>query len=340
MSQRFFWSSALIVLATLGFTHLSLAAGPAKHITLAPTSVTLNTDQTQVFTVTATDANGATTDVSSQATFSTNDPRGSFTGPTYQPGAVGTWTIQATYQSFSANATATVTVGSVKDIQINPNSDPETVNLNSKKNFTAQAFDGHSNAITNPTFTWSVSGTIGIVDQSGTFTAKNLGTGKVTASSGAVTGQVTIVVSQTPVVANTNAVTNVNRAANKNTNAAKNANVNPANINANHNVNTIVPTTPASTSTQNESLQCTTLRPWVWVLILIAFLAAVAILYGLVPATKIWPVVVSLVGAGVLIYMQRKYGCTLQGWWAWVASLGTIALSVIAVRQLPPPKSS
>jgi hypothetical protein len=59
--------------------------------------------------------------------------------------------------------------------------------------FTATARDASNNPVTT-TFTWSVEGTIGTVDNSGNFTATTAGTGKVKATVGGVTGEANVTV--------------------------------------------------------------------------------------------------------------------------------------------------
>ena len=76
--------------------------------------------------------------------------------------------------------------------------------------------------------------------------------------------------------------------------------------------------------------------------ILVIIDANYTIQHGLVPVTKVWPVVVALLGAGILAFVQRKYDCNLQSWWAWVITLGTVALTALAIRSNPvkPPAQS
>lgn len=333
------------ILLSGSLVHQTNAAGPATSLSISPSAVTLTADDTQTFTVRAKDADNVETDVTGASTISTNDPLGSLVGATYHAGQAGTWTVQANYQSFTATATITVTPGALAEITINPHSDPEFVVEDSTKTFSAEGFDQHSNEISGLTFTWSVIGDIGTVDANGKFTASKIGTGKLQASAGAVVGQIPVVVKaaevETPVNSNsnTNAATTTNRNtnssnnnANGNTNAGSNTNTD---VNANQNTNT------GGVITTDEDLQCKTLASWLWVVIMVVFLIAVAILYALVPVTKIWPAVIGLGGAIGLVAIHRAYGCNLMGWWDWVVALVTLGLTVLALRQLPsakPPK--
>lgn len=326
------------MLAGLLFGTLTLgqtAHAATTKITITPSTGTVASGHTITFVAQAVDATNTSTDVTGSTVFSTNDPKASISGATYTGGEAGSWTVQASYQSFLASATLTVTPGEVAEVVINPNSDPEIVLTGTTKKFSAQAFDRNSNLINGTTATWSVIGPIGTINSSGIFTPTALGTGKIQASVGSVIGQIPVTVQAAPV---TNANQNANTSTNRNTNAAANRNTNAAtNGNTNDSANTNGHTNVAATGTTPQSTtQCTTLKPWVWTLILVIFLIAVAILYGLVPVTKIWPVVVALVGAAVLAYLQRKYDCALQSWWAWVITLGTVALSGLAIRSNPP----
>lgn len=305
-----------------------VAAAPTK-ITLSPATATVTADQTQTYTVTT---DGTPADVTSASTLSMTDPLGSITGATYHPGKAGTWTVQATYQSFKTTATVTVTPGAAAEVAVNPNTNPELTNIGTPRTFTATVFDSHSNTISNASVTWSVIGDVGTIDANGVFTPTKLGTGKVQAKNGAIVGEVAVQVNaalptNTNTAANTNATRNAN--ANKNTNATiANANLNAATTNVNAtNTNTTASTT--------DTTKCTTLKTWVWIVILAAFLVAVYIFYMMVPVSAIWPVITALVAAGVLAYIQRKYGCGTQSWWAWVATLGTVLLTAVSLRQRP-----
>ena len=317
------------------------AAGPTTSISLSPTSATLTADQSQVFKVIASDKDGVTTDVTNGATLSTTDPLGLLAlGFTYEAGKAGTWKINASYQSFTAEAMVTVTPGTLNEISINPNSAPEYVNLKAKRRFSTQLFDQKDNLITGQTVTWSVIGDLGTIDADGIFTAKKLGSGKIQAAVGVITGQIDITVKAAPVTnANTNANANTNVTVNAGTNSnTTNANTNTAgngNTSANQTTNDNGNTNSSATTTDNNG-QCTTLKPWLWTVILIVFLLAVAILYGLVPMSKIWPAGVALAAAVGLVIVQRQWGCNGLSWWPWILILGTIALTVLALRQLPP----
>lgn len=318
------------------------AAGPATSLTVTPATNTVTADETVVFTATAKDAANVETNVTGAATWSMNDPLGSLTGSTYHAGKAGTWTVQANFESLTATANVTVTPGALASLVINPNSDPEFVSRGSKVEFTVQGYDQHNNVITGFTPTWSVIGEIGSTNANGVFTASTIGTGKIQASLGTITAQIPVVVKEPdPVTTNTNGNTNTSGNTNANRNANTNANANSnanANVNApvNENQNTNTTGTPGVTNDD----ECKTLATWVWVLILIVFLLGVAILYALVPVTKIWPAVIGLAGAIALVIIHRSYGCDLMTWWSWVIALATLGLTVLAMRQLPGPKQN
>lgn len=320
-------SRSLLVLGvfvlTLGLARAAAAASPITKIAIEPASVSITADQTLTVKVTATAADGTTTDITSGSTLSQNDPNGKIANSTYTPGKAGSWTIQASFQSFVASATVTVTPGAVQEVVINPNSEPEQTYLGTNATFVATVYDAHNNLITGQTVTWSVIGEVGTIDKNGVFTPKKIGTGKVQATVDEVIGQVSVV-TLAAIVTNTNsaAATNQNAKANQNTNTTSNVN-GTTNTNVNADTNT------------DTSSTCTTLKPWLWTLILVAFLAAVAALYMFVPLSKIWPAVAALLAAGVLAYVQRQQACAGQPWWAWVITIGTIALTAFALQMRP-----
>ena len=325
-----FRSGLLIGLMALALSAGSTvrAASSISTIALDPATTTITADQTQTYKVIATAADGTVSDVTSQSTLSTDNPLGKFSGAVYSPVKAGAWTVQAVYQSLTATATATVNPGAVQELVINPNSGPEQAYLGTNAKFTATVYDGHNNVISGPTVTWSVIGEIGTIDAAGTFKPKQVGTGKVQAAVGDVTGQVSVAVNAS-LVTNTAPVTNTavtNTAANANTANNTNAvsNVNAANSNVN-----------AAATTSSTTTGCTTLKPWAWTLLLVVFLLVVVVLYALVPVAKIWPAVAALAVAAILAFIQRKYACDGQLWWAWVVTLGTIAITALALQMRP-----
>lgn len=307
-----------------------MAAGPATSITVSPTTATINADQTVTFVVTATDAQGAVTTVTADSTLSTDDPAGSIVGAAYHAGRVGQWTIQIAYQSFKSTATVTVTPGALVEIDVNPDTQPEVVVVGKTRTFTAKGFDEHNNVVTDFTPTWVVAGDIGTIEANGRFTATKVGTGTVEArSASGVIDQVAVTVRE-PVAEATNNNANTNTTVGPtNTNGNSNANAAPTNANANTNTNTS--TTPLS----NENIECTTLKNSIWVLIVVGYLALVALLFAFVPVTKIWPALAALGGAIALVFIHRNYGCNVLAWWPWVLTLGTVGLTMLALRQSP-----
>lgn len=315
---------------------LTHAADTVTSITVTPASVTLTADDSQTFTVNAVNQSNVSSDVTNASVLSHNDPLGSLSGATYHAGQVGTWTIQASYQGKTATATVTVTAGALKELSINPNSNPEYVTLATKSHFSVQGYDAHSNKVDGITSVWTVQGDIGTIDQNGLFSASKVGTGKIVVTSGSIAGEIPVVVKEAEPAsnANTNSATNTNRAANTNGNQSANQNVNST---ANTNATVTNTNAEKNENSVEETSECKTLATWLWVMILIAFLIGIAILYALVPVMRIWPAVVGLGGAIALIIVHRNYGCDLLAWWDWVLALATLGLTILALRQLPMP---
>jgi len=330
-------------LMIVGVTLASRVVATTTKITLSPANPKVTADQTVTFVVTAVDSSGTSQDVTGQSTLSTNDPSGSMNGAVYTAGQSGTWQIQASYQSFTTSTNVRVSSGTVAELQVNPNSNPEVILLGTTKHFTVRAFDADSNVIENPHVTWSVIGPIGTVTPTGVFMPTHLGMGTLQAQSGTVLGHVAIEVGPAAVTntnsstTNTNVhqvATNTNRPVVANTNVSTNNNVN---TDSNNNTNETVSENTNVNMSEDLSAptKCTTLKPWVWTLILVIFFILIAVLYGLVPVTKVWPVATALLGAGILAYVQRRYDCNLQSWWAWIITLGTVALTALAIRSNP-----
>ena len=194
-------TSFVIALASLGALsacdfHEVTAPGSIFTLEVIPDSVTLPVNGTQRFIALGRDADGIEVEVS--PTWSvvngggTIDPSGDFTaGPT--PGTYS-GTVQATSGGISATATVTVVVGALASITVSPH--PDTLAVGGLQQFTAVGRDVAGNVVP-ITPTWSSDNGGGIISGSGQFTAGNTpGTysNTVTATSGGVSGDATVVV--------------------------------------------------------------------------------------------------------------------------------------------------
>jgi len=104
--------------------------------------------------------------------------------------AVGTGQVKATAQG--QTGTAQVTVGAaIASILVSPS--PQVVDVGATQPFTAAALDAHNRPVS-ATFTWSVTGGIGTVDQNGLFTATTPGSGTVVAAAGGKMGSAQVTV--------------------------------------------------------------------------------------------------------------------------------------------------
>lgn len=333
---------ALLLLASALVTspQPTAAASPASGLQIVPSTATVTADQVVSFVVKASHQDGTITDVTKESTLSTNDPRGRISAATYAPGKIGSWLVQASYQALTTQATVVVSAGALRELEVNPNSQPETVSIGQKQDFNARGFDQHDNLLSNVSVTWRTTGSIGSINAQGVFTPTAIGTGKVIATSGNISNSVAVATIAAPVVpSNSTPDANVNRNTNTST---KNTNSAPSNTNVAVNGSTNVNSTSNTNSpeTAGGTTSCTTPRLWIWVIILVAFLTGVALLYAFVPVSRIWPAVVAFAGAIILTLIQRKYGCQLYPWWAWIITLGTVALTIMGMRQTMPPSGT
>lgn len=318
--------------------HPASAAGVATSIEVTPKSATITADERITFGVTAVDAQGQKSDVTSASTFSVDDPRGVFEKSIYQAGKVGVWTVTITYQSLTTTANITVRPGALDEISINPNSDPETIALGTKRTFIGHAFDADNNDILDTPITWSTDASVGAISSRGVFTPSAVGNGHVRATSGSVTASVPVRVigtltTEIPPAATSSGASGSSGGTTKNNNANSNTAVNTSNTNATENIN-------ASDGASTAAVACSTGKAWLWIFLLAALLGAIALLFSFFPVSAIWPVVAALAAAAVLVYLQRNYGCDAQRWWGWLAIVGTVALTMLAIRQFPPAAKS
>lgn len=337
----------------LGVSATHAQMGPIKEIQLAPLATAVTSDDTVPFTVHALDEAGTVEDVTSKAVFSENDPFGAFSDNVYFPGKIGTWDVQATYDGFAAQTTVTVTEGALGEIIINPNTNPEVVDLGTKREFTAQGYDADNNVIGNLTPTWAVQGDAGTIDTKGVFAAVKEGAATVTATIGSVSAAVRVEVKD---------IADEVPPANTNVNANANSNVNAANGNANtnqsgavlgeetqdENVNTGEGTeatteevTADNTNTAaatEETSSCTTYDWWIWLLGIVVYLSLLGAYYYLVRTRSdmmIWIAPAILTALGLWAF----FALTCAGsflWVPWVMVIGGLLVTLFRPREFQP----
>ncbi len=181
--------------------HSPTGPGSALGLVVTP-NPTLQINGTQQFVAVATDAEGVPVPVipiwSIVAGGGTISPTGLFTAGT----TVGTFTatVQATAAGLTATANVIVIAGALATITVTPN--PDTLEVNTASTFTAVGRDAGNNVVP-ITPVWSVTNGGGTINASGQFTAGGVDgtfTNTVRATSGAIFGTATVVVTAVPVV--------------------------------------------------------------------------------------------------------------------------------------------
>ena len=184
-----------------GTATVVVTVGPLASISLTPNPQSLVVGTTQQYVAVGKDAGGNV--VQFAPTWSVVAGGGTINGTgMFTAGPVtGTFAnaIKASSGAISATATITQTAGPLAAITVIPN--PIVLNTGAAQQFTATGKDANGNAVA---FTpvWSVANGGGAIDASGMFTAGNTpGTysNTVTATSGALSGTATVVVTAGPV---------------------------------------------------------------------------------------------------------------------------------------------
>ncbi len=162
---------------------------PVDHIVLSPSESTISAGEVQEYTVTAYDEVGnliGDVSISSEFDISLN-AGGSWEDNKYTGGFAGTWTVTATYGGATDSANLTVVPGSVAVVELSP-SRPIEVIRGTDRVFSASAYDGYGNLITNDVndFSW-------INAIRGVFNKDTLGEYRVTATYGVITSPATMV---------------------------------------------------------------------------------------------------------------------------------------------------
>lgn len=173
-----------------------VTGGIATTMTVTPSPATLAVGATQQFTAVARDANGNV--VVGTPTWSVVSGGGTISaGGLFTAGLVaGTFsnTVRATLGTLTADATVILTGGALTTITVTPS--PATMAGGGTQQFTAIGRDANGNVIA-ITPTWSVVNTGGTIGTSGLFTAGLVSgtfTNTVRATSGAISGNATVIV--------------------------------------------------------------------------------------------------------------------------------------------------
>ncbi|MFC1933725.1 Ig-like domain-containing protein, partial [Chloroflexota bacterium] len=129
---------------------LIVETGTADNITISPKSSAITADQTQAYTVNATNTYGGIWNATDETTFSINTTSGSWTGTynnVYNPHDVGSFLITANHTDTGETDTATLTVtpGAPHHITILPSS--STITADETETYTALAYDQDDNPL-------------------------------------------------------------------------------------------------------------------------------------------------------------------------------------------------
>ncbi|MFZ5446697.1 MAG: hypothetical protein ACOZQL_42310 [Myxococcota bacterium] len=174
------------------------APGPVDRVVVAPASATVAAGGSFTFTATAYDA--ANNPVPSAVITWTALPAAGVINSTgvltasCTPGTV-TAGVTATSNGRSGSATVTITTAPIASLVVTPSN--ATVRSQQTQAFTVTALDVCNNPVSSPAITWSVTGSAGIIDGAGLYTAGcSRGTFPmaIVATAGAVTGRASVTV--------------------------------------------------------------------------------------------------------------------------------------------------
>ena len=307
--------------------------GALTSISISPVNGQVKAGQELSYTLTAKDSQGKTWDITQQAIFEVNDPRGIMVENDYLAGKVGTWQVKAYYGNFSAKTKVKVLPGDVASLQVNPNSQPEVVILGLKKTFTAQAFDKMANLLKGVKFAWSPPGDLGTIDKNGVFTAADTGEGKIVASIGDIKGSSAIKVREKTLLPAT-PIANTNTA--PQTQPKKETNTNQSNINqTNTNQGEVKGAeTAKAAEVTTEKNECKTMAWYWWIIMMVGFFAVLIIYYFLVRQSRGgWWWIFPLILTAAAVWSYYQYACNKYAWWPWVTMVMAILITLFRPKK-------
>lgn len=324
---------SVLVLALVSLA-IALPAQPASavqqdengRLTISPANRSVISGESLKFTAKRTDPDtGKLWDATAFTFFAVTDPAGTVAGNAYTAGQAGTWTVTAKYGDESAKTKVTVRPGPVDHVAVNPNSLPEIVGVGQSKTFSATLYDRANNRIQNAVVVWTVSGSIGTIDQTGRFTAQRNGTGRISASAGSVVGSVDVVVRVAAAETTAPAATIP-------------SNTNTANTNAGQVLGASESPAASPATTEPPSSSCWNIRWWGWLIAWFGFLVLLYGYYHLVQAkTGAWIWIVPFfvaAGAVVVFFFVRCNG--VAGWFPWILVIGGLLVTLFRpIRFVP-----
>lgn len=310
-----------------------IAHGGIISVNLTNLSAKVKAGESFALTLMAEDKEGNTWDVSEYALFLVNDPRGMIEKNIYLPGKIGTWEIEAAYGNYSSETKIEVVPGTVSRIEINPNSQPEIINLNEKKTFNATAFDKMNNLVEAAEFIWSQQGELGEIDQVGVFEATDTGLGHVIATSGNVSATIEIEVREKTTLPALTPETENTSPANANP-AVPSPEENEESADQKEEGQVAGLETAQAEETNLEKEETKNLTWYWWLMILIAYLAVMILYYFAVKKSKsgwwwFFPLVLTI--AAFWIYFE--YSGNAHGWWPWVAIIMALLITLFRPKK-------
>ncbi len=200
---------------------------------------------------------------------------------------------------FAARAEAATSVisSAVTRIDILPNDRPTRVPVETDQQFVATAYANDGTVVPGVTFRWKTVGGIGRITPDGIFTGERGGIGTVTASSGDVTASVGVVVKGVAKKKEAPSPTASAVPAPKATNdSAAQSNANTNAVAAPEEAEDDTGTVAGDTAVTEQT--CTTLRGWIWVLILLGYFVLLFVYYlalgeNLTSWWWLWPLVLT-----------------------------------------------
>ncbi|MFH1366442.1 MAG: hypothetical protein ABIH38_00440 [Patescibacteria group bacterium] len=306
--------------------------GALNSIELSPIEAQVKAGENLTLTLTAKDTAGATWDISQNAVYQVNDPRGKMEDNIYLAGKIGTFTITAAYGNFTAQTLIQVLPGDLTTIIVNPNSRPEIIDLGNQVTFNAEGYDKMSNLLAGLTFNWSAEGNLGDINDKGVFSATDTGEGKIIASIDSISGFSAIRIKERTLLPSA-AVTNNSFPASTDNTASSNSNDNG---NDNNDVNGQVAGAEiaAAAETTETKDECKTIAWYWWVLIMIGFFAVLIAYYYFIRKSKSgWWWIFPLILTAAVVWLYYQYACGKYGWWPWVTIIMAMLITLFRPKK-------
>ncbi len=304
---------------------LSVSPGQATSLTASPSATEVTAGEELPFQTTLHDTYGNSWDATDATVVTSNEPKATIHGTTYQAKKKGAWKVTTSVASISTAADVQVQSGNPEFISIDPNEPLMSLKVGQTKQFSIHVSDIYGNDITDLPISWDITPNLGTITADGLLAAKKAGSATLIAMAGSLSAK-----EQLAIIPETGAAQTTNATSNANNGVVKGESV------ENSQQEIASPTKEQEDTTTGA--KCQSPRLWLAILIYVLYMVALSGYFFAIKRESDrtwWIFPILLTAIGVIIYI--KYFCSAYMWWPWILVLLGIVTTGLMKRKMHPP---